>query len=177
MFGSPMVLCSPGRRMSASMSSTREPPSASASARLQAVVVFPSSGWLLVTAITRVDSPPLVKTSDVRSERNASPKSCGTVSVRIGTRLPRTAGTSPRSGSFRRRVTSSGVLTESSRYSMPNASPKAMLIPARSAVSQSLFGLGEIGTCGASARSISRTLFARLLATTVRLFCWSSSDL
>ena len=36
------------------MSSTREPPSASASARLHAVVVLPSSGWLLVTAIIRV---------------------------------------------------------------------------------------------------------------------------
>ena len=36
------------------MSSTREPPSASAIARLHAVVVLPSSGWLLVTAITRV---------------------------------------------------------------------------------------------------------------------------
>ena len=66
-------------------SSTREPPSASAIARLQAVVVLPSSGWLLVTAMMRVDSTPLVKTSDVRSERNASPKSCGTGSVSTGT--------------------------------------------------------------------------------------------
>ena len=35
-------------------SSTREPPRASASARLHAVVVLPSSGWLLVTAMIRV---------------------------------------------------------------------------------------------------------------------------
>jgi hypothetical protein len=61
--------------MSASMSRTRDPPNASAYARLHAVVVFPSSGWLLVTATTRGPSDPLVKTSDVRSDRNASPKS------------------------------------------------------------------------------------------------------
>ena len=73
-----MILCRPGRRMSASMSSTRDPPSASAVARLHAVVVLPSSGWLLVTAITRASPAPAVNTSDVRNERNASPKSCGT---------------------------------------------------------------------------------------------------
>ena len=127
------------------MSSTREPPSASASARLHAVVVLPSSGWLLVTAMIRVDSLPLVNTSDVRSERNASPKSCGTVSVSTGTRSPRSAGTRPSSGSFSRRVMSSGVLTVSSRYSMPKARPKATVRPARIAVSQSRRGLGEIG--------------------------------
>ena len=129
--------------MSASISSTREPPSASAIARLQAVVVLPSSGWLLVTAIMRVDCAPLVNTSDVRSERNASPKSCGTGSVSTGTRSPRTAGTRPSSGSFRRRVMSSGVLTVSSRYSMPNARPSAIVTPARSAVIQSLRGIGQ----------------------------------
>ena len=90
-----------------------------------AVVVLPSSGWLLVTAMTRVCSLPLVNTSDVRSERNASPKSCGTASVSTGTRSPRIAGTRPSSGTLSRRVMSSGVLTVSSRYSMPNARPIA----------------------------------------------------
>ncbi len=56
----PMVLSMPsvretlGRRMSASISSTREPPYASAIAMLQAVVVLPSSGCALVSAMTRV---------------------------------------------------------------------------------------------------------------------------
>src|SRR4051795_9113313 len=57
-----MVLCSPGRRRAASMSSTREPPNASASARLHAVVVFPSSGWLLVKAMMGAGGGPLGKT-------------------------------------------------------------------------------------------------------------------
>ena len=59
--------------MSASIRSTRDPPNASAIARFAAVVVLPSSGWLLVTAMTRGPSAPLVKTSDVLSDRNASP--------------------------------------------------------------------------------------------------------
>ena len=75
----------------------------------------------------RVDCAPLVNTSDVRSDRNASPKSCGTGSVSTGTRSPRTAGTRPSSGSLRRRVTSSGVFTVSSRYSMPKARPSAIV--------------------------------------------------
>ena len=81
---SPMVFSMPsvretlGRRMSASISSTRDPPYASAIAMLQAVVVLPSSGCALVRPMTRVPSLPLLKTSDVRSARNASPNSCGT---------------------------------------------------------------------------------------------------
>ena len=77
-FCAPMTVWRPGRRMSPSTRSTRDPPSASTIPRLQAVVVLPSSGWLLVTAMTRGPPAPLVKTSDVRSDRNASPKSCGT---------------------------------------------------------------------------------------------------
>ena len=103
--------------MSASISMTRDPPSASATARLQAVVVLPSSGCELVTAIIRLPSVPLVNTSDVRSERNASPKSCGTGLSSTGTLPPATAGTRPSSGSRSRRVRSSGILTVSSRYS------------------------------------------------------------
>ena len=53
----------------------------------------------------------------------------------------------------------------------------AIVKPARIAVSQSFRGFGEIGVRCGSARSIRRTLLARLLATTVRSFCLSSSDL
>ena len=65
--------------MSASISSTRAPPIARASARLHAVVVLPSSGCALVTITQRVGSGPLLKISDVRSERKASPNSWGTL--------------------------------------------------------------------------------------------------
>ena len=74
----PSVRDTLGRRMSASMSSTREPPYASAIAMLHAVVVLPSSGCALVSAMTRVPSLPLLNTSDVRRARKASPNSCGT---------------------------------------------------------------------------------------------------
>ena len=145
-------------------------------ARLHAVVVLPSSGWLLVTAITRACPAPAVNTSDVRSERNASPKSCGTVSDSSGTRLPRIAGTSPSSGSPRRLDTSSGVFTVSSRYSIPNASPNATSSPAIIAVNHSRRVFGENGAPGTSARSITCTLFDRLLLTTCSSFCCCSSD-
>ena len=49
--------CRLGRRMSPSMSRTREPPYASTSAMLHAVVVLPSSGCALVTTIVFVASP------------------------------------------------------------------------------------------------------------------------
>ena len=59
---------------------------------------------------------------------------------------------------------------------MPNARPSATVTPARIAVIQSLRGLGRIGAPGTSARSITWTLFARLLATTDSSFCCCSSD-
>src|SRR5437867_4966377 len=89
--------------MSASMSSTRAPPYASAMAILHAVVVLPSSGWALVTAINFVPSEVYFESSDVRSDRNDSPKSCGMwLDASSGWRSPRTDGTSPRNGIFSR---------------------------------------------------------------------------
>ena len=111
-------------------------------------MVLPSSGWLLVTAMTRACPAPAVNTSEVRSDRNASPKSCGTVSDSSGTRLPRIAGTSPSRGRPSRFETSSGVLTVSSRYSIPNASPNATSMPAIIAVNHSRRVLGENGAPG-----------------------------
>ena len=61
--------------MSASTSSTRAPPYASAIARLHAVVVLPSSGWALVTRTTALPLELRVSASDVRSARMASLKS------------------------------------------------------------------------------------------------------
>ena len=81
---------------------------------LHAVVVLPSSGCALVTRMIRASDPPPVNTSDVRSDRKASPKSWGTAPESTGRRSPRTAGTRPSSGSARRRVMSSGVRTVSS---------------------------------------------------------------
>ena len=76
-----------------------------------AVVVLPSSGCALVTTMIFVPSPGYCDMSDVRSDRNASPKSCGTCDdASSGCLSPRTDGTRPRNGSFSRRVTSSGVL-------------------------------------------------------------------
>ena len=47
-------------------------------AMFAAVVVLPSSGWALVTMMIFVPSPGYFEISDVRSDRNDSPKSCGT---------------------------------------------------------------------------------------------------
>ncbi len=63
------ALCTLGRRMSASISSTRAPPTASAIAMFTAVVVLPSSGCELATATTREPVPGNCAARVVRIER------------------------------------------------------------------------------------------------------------
>ena len=86
------------------------------------------------------------------------------------------AGTNPSSGNPRRFDTSSGVLTVSSRYSRPNARPNATSMPAIIAVNHSRRVFGENGPPGTSARSMTCTLFERLLLTTCSSFSCVRSD-
>ena len=85
-------------------------------AMLQAVVVLPSSGCELVTSTTLPPPLLLLKASAVRSERKASPNSCGDFG-RQQRRFARrgTFGIMPRNGAFSFAVMSSGVFTVSSR--------------------------------------------------------------
>ena len=59
--------------MSASTSNTLAPPYASATARLHAVVVLPSSGCALVTIRTPVPGAEWLNATEVRSDRMDSP--------------------------------------------------------------------------------------------------------
>ena len=95
---------------------------------------MPCSGWGLGTPMMGDDALPLVKRSAVRSDRNASPKSCGTSVDNTGGRSPRTAGTRPSSGRWSCRLTSSGVLTVSSRCSTTTTSPTVNISPTATAI-------------------------------------------
>ena len=137
-------------------------------------MVLPSRGCVLVTPMMRDDEPPAVKTSDVRSDRNASPNSSDTSDDSIGGCAPGPTGTRPSKGTLSRRPTSSGVLTVSSRYSTMNNNPTANSSPINTAVLQSRRAFGVNGVLGTGARSINRTLLARLFATTCSsACCWS----
>ena len=99
--------------MSASISSTRAPPTASAIAMFTAVVVLPSSGWELATATTRA------RRRELPGQRRADQaiRLAEVVRHRPGQQVA-IAGDDvarPRNFSLGRRVTSSGVLTVSSR--------------------------------------------------------------
>ena len=165
-----------GRLISASINGTRAPPCARAIAMFAATIGWPWRGCALVPSSTFVPVAVYFDTSEGRSARNDSPKWIGTCGGgSSGCLSPRTDGTSPRNGSLRRSWMSSGVLIVSFMKSKPNATATAVANPSTNDMSHVRRPAGDIGRLGISARSMMRTLFARLaLATRSSFSCCSN---
>ena len=152
---SPSCPATPGARRSASTSSTRQPASASAMARLQERLVRPSPAPGLQTVMTRAGSATLTKRRLVRSLRIASPRGDRPArpAIRGAERAAGSYGISPSTGApvTRRRVRASRIRVSVTPRSSARSSPASR--PASAARQMSRTGRGATGAVPAAGPS------------------------